>query len=49
MVMKANSAPPVIVVERLRAAYGERVILDDVSFEVSRGEILAIVGGSGCG
>ncbi len=47
--METKSIPPVIVVERLRAAYGEKVILEDVSFQVSRGEILAIVGGSGCG
>ena len=40
---------PLIVVKNLLAAYGESVILKDVSFQVGEGEILAIVGGSGCG
>ncbi|MDI6615547.1 MAG: ATP-binding cassette domain-containing protein [Syntrophaceae bacterium] len=47
--MEHTSREPVIVVEHLLAAYGENVILRDVSFRVTRGELLAIVGGSGCG
>jgi phospholipid/cholesterol/gamma-HCH transport system ATP-binding protein len=47
--MEARSAKPLIVVDNLVAAYGENVILRDVSFTVREGEILAIVGGSGCG
>lgn len=47
--MEHTSREPVIVVEHLLAAYGENVILRDVSFRVPRGELLAIVGGSGCG
>lgn len=42
-------APAVIVVEDLTAAYDDRVILDRVSFTVALGEILTIIGGSGCG
>lgn len=38
-----------IIVENLTAAYGDNVILTDVSFRVLRGEIFAIAGGSGCG
>lgn len=38
-----------IEVRNLTAAYGERVILQNVSFRVRRGERLVIVGGSGCG
>jgi phospholipid/cholesterol/gamma-HCH transport system ATP-binding protein len=46
-----TSAPaePIIRVEHLRAAFGDEVILEDVSFEVRRGEIFAVLGGSGCG
>ena len=40
---------PVIQVEHLVARYEDRTILDDVSFEVHRGERFVIVGGSGCG
>jgi phospholipid/cholesterol/gamma-HCH transport system ATP-binding protein len=40
---------PAIEVEHLVAQYEDRVILDDVSFAVPRGERFVIVGGSGCG
>jgi len=33
----------------MTARYGDTVILDHISFQVKRGEILAILGGSGCG
>jgi len=36
-------------VEHLTAAYGTRTVLDDVTLDVRRGEILVILGGSGCG
>ncbi len=39
----------IIKVEGLTAAYGDTVILKDISFEVKRGEIFVILGGSGCG
>jgi len=42
-------AAPVIEVEGLVAQYGPVRILDGVSFAVQPREILAIVGGSGCG
>lgn len=38
-----------IEVEGLECRYGERVVLEQVSFKVKRGEILFIIGGSGCG
>jgi phospholipid/cholesterol/gamma-HCH transport system ATP-binding protein len=44
-----KAAGPVIEVEGLRAAYGDHVVLEDVSFQVRSGEIFVIVGGSGCG
>jgi len=45
----APSAPPAIQVQHLVARYEDRTILDDVSFDVQRGERFIIVGGSGCG
>ncbi len=40
---------PVIRVEHLKMGYGEKVLLDDGSFEVRRGEVAVILGGSGSG
>lgn len=44
-----NASEPIIRVEGLTAGYGQTVILEDISFEVRRGQIFAILGGSGCG
>lgn len=40
---------PVITVRNLTVGYGGEVIVDNVSFDVDRGEVLAILGRSGCG
>jgi phospholipid/cholesterol/gamma-HCH transport system ATP-binding protein len=40
---------PHIAVEGLTMAFGERVILRDVTFSVGRGEVFVIMGGSGSG
>lgn len=40
---------PVVEVRGLYAGYDERTIIHDLSFSVSRGEILCLIGGSGCG
>lgn len=40
---------PIIQARDLVARYGDKTILDGVSFDVHRGEIFGIVGGSGCG
>ncbi|GMU92198.1 MAG: ABC transporter ATP-binding protein [Candidatus Hydrogenedentota bacterium] len=45
--MKANNS--IIQVQGLVAHYGEQLVLDDISFDVKRGEIFVIIGGSGCG
>lgn len=39
----------IIRVRDLCCGYGERVVLDHISFDVEKGEVLAILGGSGCG
>lgn len=39
----------VIVAENLRLGYGNKILLDKVSFHVNRGEVFVILGGSGCG
>jgi phospholipid/cholesterol/gamma-HCH transport system ATP-binding protein len=49
--LNAAGAPaiPAIEVEHLKAGYDDDVVLKDVSFTVTRGEIFFIIGGSGCG
>ncbi len=39
----------IIRVDHLTARYGDNLVFDDVSFEVRRGEVFVILGGSGCG
>src|SRR6266536_1066949 len=40
---------PIIEVTDLVRKFGDRAVLDDISFNVHRGETLVIMGGSGCG
>jgi phospholipid/cholesterol/gamma-HCH transport system ATP-binding protein len=40
---------PVIRVEHLKMGYGSRILLEDASFVVDRGQVMVILGGSGCG
>ncbi len=47
--MTGAASAPAVSVRHLRMGYGSRVLLDDASFEVARGEIMVILGGSGCG
>jgi phospholipid/cholesterol/gamma-HCH transport system ATP-binding protein len=46
--MKTESQP-VIEVSDLIRKFGERRVIDDLSFQINRGETLVIMGGSGCG
>lgn len=39
----------VIRVENFTAAYDGKTVIDDISFDVKRGEVFVILGGSGCG
>ncbi len=43
------SAAPLLSVSGLTVAFGARAVLHDVNFDVRRGSIFAIMGGSGCG
>ncbi len=47
--MHPASPPPLVELRRLTFGYGERVILDDVSMQVPRGKVTALMGASGGG
>ncbi len=47
--MEAASNPVVIEVKDLTVGFGDQVVLDDLSLNVRRGEILGVVGASGGG
>jgi phospholipid/cholesterol/gamma-HCH transport system ATP-binding protein len=49
VILSEADRQPVIVVENLTMGFGDHVVLQNVSFEVLKGEIFVIVGGSGCG
>ena len=40
---------PIIQVEDVTVAYGDFVVMKDITFEVMEGEVFVILGGSGCG
>ncbi|MDR1789272.1 MAG: ATP-binding cassette domain-containing protein [Opitutaceae bacterium] len=44
-----SAEPPLIRVENLSVGHGGSVLLGNITFEVRRGEILAVIGRSGCG
>ena len=48
-ILREADRQPVIVVENLTMGFGDDIILKDVNFQVFKGEIFVIVGGSGCG
>ncbi|WP_028312427.1 ABC transporter ATP-binding protein [Derxia gummosa] len=47
--MTPDSAPPLVELRRVSFAYSERPILTDVSMRFRRGQVVAIMGGSGSG
>jgi phospholipid/cholesterol/gamma-HCH transport system ATP-binding protein len=48
-VEKPTNPDTIIEVRNFTATYGETVVIDEVSFDVKRGEIFVILGGSGSG
>jgi phospholipid/cholesterol/gamma-HCH transport system ATP-binding protein len=44
-----ESGPPLIQVQGLTAGYGDTAVVENVTFDVFRGEVFVILGGSGCG
>ena len=47
--MPSATDQPVIEVERVTLGYGEHVVLENLDFTVARGDVFAILGGSGSG
>ena len=40
---------PALRVSKLKAGYGDQLVLDNVDLEIAKGEIRIVLGGSGCG
>jgi putrescine transport system ATP-binding protein len=45
----ARTTPPFVTVEHVTKRFGDFTAVDDVSFEIEKGEIFSLLGGSGCG
>jgi phospholipid/cholesterol/gamma-HCH transport system ATP-binding protein len=44
-----NTNDPIISIQNLTCGYDDTVIVDNVSFDIFKGEVFVILGGSGCG
>lgn len=47
--LESASDRPLVHMQGVRFAYGERPVLDSVDLTIRRGQVVAIMGGSGCG
>jgi phospholipid/cholesterol/gamma-HCH transport system ATP-binding protein len=45
----SEANPTVITVKDLKMGYGDKVLMENLNFEIKRGEVFVILGGSGCG
>ncbi len=41
--------PPIVSVKDFKAVYGDRTVLQNITFDVLKGEVVVLGGGSGCG
>jgi putrescine transport system ATP-binding protein len=48
-IMTAKAAAPFIRIEGVTKAFGKFTAVDDVSLDIEKGEMFALLGGSGCG
>lgn len=48
-VQPSSAGVPAVSVRRLRKAYDDNVVLNDLNFELERGKVYAVIGPSGCG
>lgn len=46
---QSSPGTPAVSARRVRKAYDDNVVLDDLSFELERGKVYAVIGPSGCG
>jgi ABC-type Fe3+/spermidine/putrescine transport system ATPase subunit len=49
MTVKNKIYKPILEVENLKLAYGDYLVLENISFTAQKGECLVVMGASGCG
>jgi phospholipid/cholesterol/gamma-HCH transport system ATP-binding protein len=47
--MQHGKREKIIEVTDFTAAYGDNIVIDDITFDIYKGEVFVIMGGSGCG